>query len=104
MSGARVSGRLALGEILATGDVLYPVDFSVGGGAVGRADRKALRGWEAQPNPPPGLQAPLHPGFRSLVPQSSFSLGTRTWMVVLGLLVASQGLLRDGLPSARGGE
>lgn len=106
MSGARVSGRLALGEILATGDVLYPVDFSVGGGAVGRADRKALRGWAAQPKPPPprGLQAPLRPAFWSLVPQSSFSLGTRTWMVVLGLLVASQGLLRDGLPSARGGE
>lgn len=37
VSGARVSGRLELGEILATGGVLYPVDFSVGREAVGRA-------------------------------------------------------------------
>ena len=37
VSGARVSGRLELGEILATGGVLYPVDFSVGREAMGRA-------------------------------------------------------------------
>lgn len=48
MSGARGSGGLAPGEILATGDVLYP-NFSVGGEAVGRTGWEELGGPAAQP-------------------------------------------------------
>lgn len=62
VSGARVSGRLALGGILAAGDVLEPVDFSAGGGAVGGADQEALRGLRSsvlQPEAPQPCGAQL---------------------------------------------
>lgn len=60
MSGARGSGRLAPGEILATGDVPYPRDFSVGGEAVGRTGWEALRGVGSsapRPQTPPSCGA-----------------------------------------------
>ena len=100
MSGARGSGRLPPGEILATGDVPYPTGLSVGGEAEGRLAGRCSEG----PAQRTGLPGPGAPASRPPPPPSSpSSPWTRTCVVVLRLLTASQWLLSDGLPGAQGG-
>lgn len=65
--------------------------------------REVLRG--ASSTPARGLLGPGVPSLlASPVPRSTLFLWTRTCVVVLCLLVASQWLLSDSLPGAQGGE